>query len=175
MFISTINPSQREAPPSRNINYHHSTDSILRRFRKTSSGFESPVKPSFNQPTFNHFQDLTVREVAGIKEPSPFGFEPFVIPKIPLEPRLKGFAPGTSKNISFIDIQQKAEGWKPGPIYVPHSDWTVGTVPQKHKFGKYKKLNFLDHIEKREKKLPAPTSYEVFHYKKQRPPGAFKL
>lgn len=39
------------------------------------------MKTAYNQPTFNHFSNLSVRETAGIKEKSPFGFEPFVIPK----------------------------------------------------------------------------------------------
>ena len=76
------------------------------RFRTTLDGnLESPVKTAYNQPTFNHLDDLTIREVAGIKQKLPFGFEPYYIPVNGIaSDRPRSFAPGKSKNISFIDI-----------------------------------------------------------------------
>lgn len=80
--------------------------SYASRFRSTIDGnLESPVKPAYNQPAFNHLDDLTIREVAGLKEKLPFGFEPYYIPVNGIaSDRPRSFAPGKSKNIGFIQI-----------------------------------------------------------------------
>ncbi len=98
-------------------------------FRKTEHGNESPIKLAYQQPTFNRLDDLTVREVAGIKEPPAFGFEPFHIPKTGLPKRICSFAPGKSKNVCYVDSYKSLFKWVPGPIFVGHSDWTKGGLP----------------------------------------------
>lgn len=146
------------------------------RMRKTGSNdYESPIKTAYNQPHFNHFKHLTVRETAGIKEQSPFGVEPFVIPKKGLDKRVCSYAPSQSKNICFIDHVQKDTKWKPGPIYVPHSDWRKNLTAGK--FGKYKKITFTEDQMKWEKnRRPAgPTSYDNHNLHLKRSLGAFKL
>lgn len=49
------------------------------RFRchSNTGEFDSPIKSPFQQPQYNHLNDLSVRECAGIKPPEVFGFEPF--------------------------------------------------------------------------------------------------
>lgn len=95
------------------------TATEMSRYRKTPNGnFESPIKGAYNQPKFNHFKDLTVHEVGGVKPKPAFGFEPFVIPKHGMPKRVCSFAPSQSKNICFTDIAAKNQSWKPGPIYI---------------------------------------------------------
>ena len=154
---------------------------------------ESPIKSPFNQPQFNHFNTLTVKEVAGIKDKPQFGFDPYEMPKIgPLE-RVCGFATGKQKNVcqsggmplaphdptkyqaSYTD-NQRVHGWYPTPggIYVPHSDWKE-QFPRRGKFGKYKKMTFTDEVFKYEKDKPSPQKYDTKNWKVNRSPGNFKL
>lgn len=91
--------------------------STYRRFRQTSSGLESPIKAPYNQPSYNHFDDLSIKECAGLKDPPIFGIEPFKIPKHGLQKRVCHFGPSRSKNIPMFDIVQKEKSWVPGPIY----------------------------------------------------------
>ena len=56
------------------------------RFRINPEGtHDSPVKAPFNQPHFNHFNTLAVKDVAGIKDKPAFGFDPYEMPKIGFE------------------------------------------------------------------------------------------
>jgi len=55
---------------------HYATSTDFKRFRKTAMGdLEAPIKAPFNQPTYNNFSQLTVRETAGFKKKSPFGID----------------------------------------------------------------------------------------------------
>ncbi len=108
-----VTPREGDRASKVHSNYDSATD--IKRFRVSQTGnLEAPIKKSYNQPTFNHFDDLTVRECAGIKERSPFGIEPFVIPKFGEThshlnlPVNKLIASSKSKNISFIDDVKKA-------------------------------------------------------------------
>ena len=58
----------------------------------------------------------------------------------------------------MIEDVQKAEKWKPGPIYMSHPDWN-NSIIRKGKFGKYPKKSFVDEIVKVEEKRPGPVSY----------------
>ena len=122
---------------------------------------------------------MTVHEVGGIKPKPAFGFEPFIIPKHGLEKRVCSFAPSKSKNICFTDAAAEKNKWKPGPIYIQHSDWrknlNVG------KFGKYKKVTCTEqqmHWEKT-RRPAGPASYDTFikDFTKgpNRPLGNFKV
>lgn len=113
---------------------------------------ESPIKSAYNQPKFNHFKHLTVREVAGIKEQSPFGFEPYFTPKHGLEHRVCSFAPSKSKNISFIDIAKAISKTRPAPHHLTHKDWRKESIAQKGRFGKYKKITMTQEVFDSEKK-----------------------
>lgn len=147
-----------------------------RRMRSKNNGLEleSPIKSPFQQPRFNHFKHLTVRENAGIKSPEPFSFEPFKIPKHGFQKRVCSFAPGKSKNICFTDIVKSEKAWVPGPIYILHSDWRKH-LPPRGKFLKAKKELFTDTVFKREKNKVPPTAYNVLNAKENRPLGALKL
>ena len=159
---------------------HTATD--VSRFRQTGDqGIESPIKTAYNQPHFNHFKDLTVHEVGGVKPKPAFGFEPFEIPKHGHPKRVCSFAPGKSKNICFTDIAQKNTKWKPGPIYIEHSDWRKNI--DFGKFGKYTmpKITFTDEQMRweRNRRPAGPTSYDTFlkdfNKSKDRPLGNFKV
>jgi len=72
-----------------------------------------------------------VREVAGIKEKSPFGFENYNVPKFGEThqhvdmPQSKLPASSKSANICFIDTVKKDQCWKPGPntTSCAHQEW----------------------------------------------------
>ncbi len=148
MSDQLVTPREHQNSFQVNAAFNSATD--IKRFRVTENGcLEAPIKKQYNQPTFNHFDDLTVRECAGIKEKSPFGFEPFVIPKFGEThshlnlPVNKLIASSKSKNICFIDEVKKAQCWKPGPIYISHNNWNEESIKQKGRFGKYKKSTFI--------------------------------
>ena len=55
-----------------------------RLFRNTEDRLpESPIKPAYNQPRPD-FSTISVKEVAGIKPQSPFGFDKYEIPNTPM-------------------------------------------------------------------------------------------
>lgn len=117
-----------------------------RRMRLTEADeLESPIKSPFQQPGFNHFKHLTVREAAGIKQPDIFGIDPMRIPKNELPRRVCSFAPGKSKNICFTDIVKKEKAWVPGPVYILHTDWRKH-LPPRGKFLKGRKELFTETV-----------------------------
>lgn len=66
-------------------------------------------------------------------------------------------------------------GWipVPGPIYVPHEDWSTH-FPKRGKFGKYKKISATEEIMNYEKNRPTPRTYDNYKYKLNRSPGTIK-
>lgn len=78
------------------------------RYRRTNNSLlKSPIKQAYNQPTYNHLDDLTVKECAGLKEKSPFGFDHYIAPKSENPKRLVVSAFPKSKKITFIESWQK--------------------------------------------------------------------
>lgn len=76
MFIQVITPREREPDQNFDKKSHYATTTDFKRFRKTAVGeLEAPIKASFNQPTYNHFDQLTIHENAGIKKKTPFGID----------------------------------------------------------------------------------------------------
>ena len=84
---------------------------------------------------------------AGIKQPVPFGFEPYHIKNHGLDPRVTSFAPSVSKNVSMFEQIGKERKWVPAAIYVQHSDWNK-TGPKVGKWGTYKKQTFTEEVMK---------------------------
>ena len=184
MFISTIQPGERERPQRNAAHYKTMTD--FSRFRRAQDGeLVSPIKKAYNQPSYNHFSDLTVREAAGINEKSPFGIDLYITPKYGEThqhkdmPQTKLPAWSGSKNVSFIDKAQNAASWKPGPntTSCAHQEWLKEFYPKKGCFGKYKRHTFTEDVQKHESSLPAPNSYvwEKTDIKHSKPQAAFKL
>lgn len=95
------------------------------------------MKAPFQQPHFNHFNTLTINEVAGIKDRA-FGIDHYVLPENGLPDRVTGFAPSKGKFVGCYTVEQRVQGWipTPGSIYVPHSNWKE-QFPRRGKFGKY--------------------------------------
>jgi len=147
------------------------------RFRINPEGtHDSPVKAPFNQPHFNHFNTLAVKDVAGIKDKPAFGFDPYEMPKIGFENRVSGFSPSKGKFVGCYTVEQRVQGWipTPGAIYVPPTDWKENFA-RRGKFGKYKRQTFTDEIFKYEAPKPSPQKYETKNWKVNRSPGNFKL
>jgi hypothetical protein len=69
------------------------------RYRTNFDGsFSSPIKPSFNQPSFNNYNTtLTVKQAVGIDDDTRFGIELYKVPKFSLEKRISGFSPSKEK------------------------------------------------------------------------------
>jgi hypothetical protein len=90
---------------------------------------------------------LPLELTAGIKQPVPFGFEPYTVKREGFPPRVKSFAPSKSENVSYFEQTGKDWKWVPAGIYIPHSDWTK-TAPKPGKWGKYKKQTFTEEVMK---------------------------
>ena len=133
--------------------------------RRKPNLFDTPDKhvadKGFELSQMKH-HNLPVRLVAGIKEPGPFGFEPYTVPKHGSQPRVTSFAPSKSKNFGFMDQAAKDWKWVPAGIYIKHSEWDK-TAPKTGKWGTYKKISFTESVMTQEKSKPSPANYQTFN------------
>lgn len=95
--------------------------------RRRQNQFESPEKLT-NDKRFllsaQKWHNLPFELTAGIKQPPVFGFEPYTVKKMGLEPRIQSFGNTKQKKVSYFEQTAKDWKWVPAGIYVPHSEWT---------------------------------------------------